>query len=60
MENPLSKSVELEVSSGILEAYDHMDVAQLRERIRELEGENKRLQNANKQLQENVHKDSER
>ena len=55
MENPLSKSVELEVSSGILEDYDHTDVAKLRERIRELEGENKRLQNANKQLQENVH-----
>ena len=43
MENPLSKGVELEVSPGIMEDYNHMDVTRLRERIKELEVKNKRL-----------------
>ena len=52
MENPLSKGVELEVSPGMMEDYNHMDVTRLRERIKELEVKNKGLQDTNKRLQE--------
>ena len=59
MENPLSKGVELEVSPGMMEDYNHMDVTRLRERIKELEVKNKRLQDTNKRLQESIDKDGE-
>ena len=59
MENPLSKGVELEVSPGIMEDYNHMDVTRLRERIQELEVKNKRLQDTNKRLQERINEDGE-
>ena len=58
MENPLSKGVELEVSHpGVVGNCDYMDVTKLRERIKEPEGKNKRLEDTNERLRESINQD---